>query len=154
MGNGLGVHGRTPQILAPFERYYDYCGTTQSWRMFAGPHFYPSRLEIAVGEENAWQWVEIERRPQVDWLANKLDHYRLRPALYRFGWYQYVEGYDDFRQFAEWIARQAARDFKEARQVRVRLVKRRTPSPEEVRAGAPIEEQPGPELILDLEPHR
>src|SRR5439155_18399047 len=45
----------------PFKRYYEYCGTIQSWRMIAGPHRYPTRLEIDVERDGRWQAVYIQR---------------------------------------------------------------------------------------------
>jgi hypothetical protein len=141
-------------ILAPFEPYYETCGTLQSWRMFAGPHRYPGRLRVDVEEEDMWRPVYVQRDSGHSWLSDKLDHYRFRPVLYRFSWYQYLEGYDDFRQFAAWIAARAAIDFPRATRVRVALDRVRTPSPEEVRKDVRPEGIRDPEVILDLEARR
>jgi hypothetical protein len=138
------------RILAPFGPYYEYCGTVQSWRMFAGPHFYPSRLAIDVRQNDEWRTVFLQRDPHLTWLSSRLDHYRFRPALYRFGWYQYVKGYDDFHHFAEWVARHAAQDYPQADEVRIRLLKLRTRSPEEVREGRSVDEKAGPEELISL----
>jgi hypothetical protein len=142
------------RVLTPFELYYELCGTLQSWRMFAGPHLYPGRLEIDVAELGVWHPVYMQRDPAHAWMAAKLDHYRVRPVLYRFSWYQYVAGYEDFRRFASWIAVQARHDFPHAERVRVALVRARTPSPEEVRQGIHPEEKRDPEVVRDLEARR
>ncbi len=135
------------RVLAPFADYYRLCGTTQSWRLFVGPHRYPSRLHIDVEENGQWRPVFVERDPHHDWLGHWLDHYRFRPIIYRFGWYQYLGG-NDYERFAHWIATQAAPDFPEATRVRVRLCKFRTPTPEEVRAGQEPEGTFGPEALV------
>jgi hypothetical protein len=138
------------RVLAPFEPYYELCGTQQSWRMFAGPHLYPGRLLIDIAEPGAWRPVYVQRDPAHAWLAAKLDHYRVRPVLYRFNWYQYLDGYDDFRQFSAWVALHARQDFPHAERVRVALYRARTPSPEEVRQGIHPEGKRDPEVVLDL----
>ena len=63
-----------------FGYYYGLCGTFQSWRMFAGPHRYPSRLLIDVDEGGTWRPVYVQRDPEHSWLAMQLDHYRMRPC--------------------------------------------------------------------------
>src|SRR5262249_8579107 len=119
----------------PFDEYYALCGTMQSWRMFAGPHRYPTRLEIDVEQDGRWRAVYVQRNPEYDWLRARLDHYRFRPVLYRFGWYHDVPGYADYENFANWVSAHARGDFPAADRVRVRLYKARTASPEETRAG-------------------
>jgi hypothetical protein len=120
-------------ILAPFEPYYDYAGTTQSWRMFVAPHRFPGRLHIEVRRNRVWQTVYVERSPDATWLGRILDHDRMRSAIFRYSWPQYQKTYKDFCQ---WIATQAERDFPDADRVRIRYFKYRTRSPAEVRAGA------------------
>ena len=134
----------------PFKPYYSLCGTTQSWRMFAGPHRYPTRLHIDIEEAGRWRPAYVQRDPRHDWLHALLDHYRFRPLIYRFGWYQHVAGYADYQQFADWVASQARADFPEAERVRVYFFKSRTPSPEETRQGvSPPSEMVG-EVVRDL----
>ena len=120
------------RVLAPFQLYYAYCGTGQSWRMFVAPHRYPTRLHIDLEEHGRWRPLYAERDPRHDWLGRWLDHHRMRSAVFRFGWQEFG---GDYRQFVDWVARRAALDFPAASRVRVYFVKYRTPSPEEVRAG-------------------
>ncbi|MCI0702625.1 MAG: hypothetical protein L0241_16195 [Planctomycetia bacterium] len=120
------------EVLAPFGRYYHYCGTGQSWRMFVAPHRHPSTLHIDIREGGNWRPVYIERAPQHRWLGRVLDSYRFRSVIFRFGWPAY-EG--EFEEFTRWIASRAAHDFPDAESVRVRLYKAPSPSPEEARTG-------------------
>jgi hypothetical protein len=136
-------------VLQPFGPYYTTCGTFQGWRMFVGPHRFPLVLHIDIAEQGQWRPVYIERDSQYRWRSRQLDSYRFRAALFRLGWPGY-EG--ELQRFAQWVARQAAADFPQAEQVRVRFFQRRTPSPEEVRAGAAIAGAFGPSLELPLKP--
>jgi hypothetical protein len=138
------------EALRPFGPYYDYCGTLQSWRMFAGPQRYPSRLCIDIEEGGDWRSVYVKSDPEHAWLATQLDHYRMRPFIYRLSWYRHVPEFPDFDNLARWVAARAARDFPEARRVRVRFFNFRTPSPEEVRAGEPVTGEFEPDVVIDL----
>ncbi len=122
------------RVLEPFNDYYFTCGTIQSWRMFAGPQRYPVRLSIEVREADAWRTVYRQRDPEHAWLADKLDQYRFRPVLYRFGWYRYGGADEGLNGFGRWVARQAGRDFPNAGAIRVALYQQETPSPEQTRA--------------------
>jgi hypothetical protein len=139
------------QVLAPFQPYYDYCGTRQSWRMFVAPHRYPTRLQIEVEEQGQWRPAYIERDPEHAWLGSVLDHHRFRSVVFRFGWPEY-DG--DYQQFVRWVAERAAHDFPAAYQMRVRFFKYRTASPEEVRAGQRPEGQFVHEQVRRLEDFR
>lgn len=119
-------------VLAPFDPYFRYCGTWQSWRMFVAPHRYPARLHIDVQQDGVWRPVYEARSGTYTWRARQLDHDRFRSAIFRYAWPQYRRGY---RQFVTWLTAQARTDFPEARRLRVRFYKARTPSPSEVRDG-------------------
>jgi hypothetical protein len=138
------------EAMKPFDLYYDWCGTSQSWRMFAGPHRYPSRLEIDIDEGGAWRPIYIKSDPQHVWLSGKLDHYRMRPFLYRLSWYRYDVGSSDFDELARWVASRAAHDFPDAGRARVRFFKFHTPSPGEVKSGQPVTGEFVPDVVLDL----
>jgi hypothetical protein len=119
-------------VQAPFEPYYKYCGTYQSWNMFGSAPRTATRLHIDVEENGVWRPVYIERDPEHAWLARWFDHCRFRPVLKRLGAGHYPA---TIPAFADWAARQAARDFPSATRVRVRFFEFRTPAPAEVRAG-------------------
>lgn len=123
----IGVYNA---LKAPFSPYYEYCGTYQTWCMFAGVEHDMTRLEIAVKEGDVWRTVAIERDPDHPWLDGWLSHHRLRPAIDRF-----AQGAPGLEVFAAWLGEQAALDFPNADRVRVRYLLRRIPPPEDMRAG-------------------
>lgn len=125
---------------APFETYQRYTGTWQSWSMFVAPHLFPSRLCIDVrGDESdghaKWRNIYTARSDEHVWRRGQFDHIRMRSAIFRFAWPQYRGQYE---QFADWIADRAAVDFPDAFRVRVRFFRFKSPSPRELRDGAPI----------------
>jgi hypothetical protein len=128
-GRFLDVRDR---ILAPFEPYYQFCGTGQGWRMFVGPNRYPTRLSIDIEELDTWQTIYAERAPHNAWRHSRLDHEHLRTAIFTMAFFK---EYKRFDEFADWIARRAGQAFPRARRVRVRLYEFRTLPPDEVRAG-------------------
>jgi hypothetical protein len=135
-------------VLAPFQPYLEYCGTWQSWKMFVAPHRFPERLEIEVDRGSGWEPVYVARSREHAWMASWLDHDRFRAALFRYAWEQYGK---PRKEFATWVAKQAATAFPDAHQVRVSFVRHKSPSPAEVRSGAPVEEQRELEQIRDLD---
>ena len=124
--------GARRTLLEPFDPYFKYCGTYQSWRMFVAPHRYPSRLVVDLKVEGEWVPLYRGRDPELDWHSEWFDHDRMRSVVFRFGWKSYRRTYN---QFSHWLARQAETEFPEATHLRVRMHKVRTPSPEEVRQG-------------------
>lgn len=115
--------------LAPFQPYYKYAGTVQSWRMFVAPHRYPTRIEVAVREADEWRTVYVARSNEYTWNQRFFDHDRMRAAVFRYGWRSFRSTY---YQFVDHLAREAKRDFPEATALRVRFYKYRTASAEEV----------------------
>ena len=128
-----GVMKVRREALRPMYPYYRNAGTWQSWRMFVAPHRYPSRLHIEIKEAGLWRTVYVARSPESDWRAHQLDHDRFRAALFRYGWGKKYGR--QWRGFGDWIAREAAIDFPEATELRLRFWSYRTRSPEEVREG-------------------
>jgi hypothetical protein len=139
------------RVLSPFRLYYEWCGTGQSWRMFVAPHRYPTRLHIDLEEYGQWRPLYVERDADHNWLGAWLDHHRFRSVIFRLGWQEFA---GDYRQFVNWVARRAARDFPEASRVRVYFIRYRTPTPEEVRKGQRPDEQIDHEAIRRLEEYR
>jgi hypothetical protein len=141
------------ELEAPFADYYAACGTMQSWRMFAGPQRYPIRLEIDVRAAGTWRLVYRQRDPEHSWRAWQLDHYRVRPVLYRFGWYRYGGENEDLNGFVRWLGRRAVADFPDATALRVRFYQQRTPSPAEVRSGHRPEGEYVKDVTVKLKPY-
>lgn len=133
-------------VLAPFQPYYRWCGTWQSWKMFVAPHTHPTALRIEVERGGAWWLAYVERSADADWLARKLDHDRFRSVVFRAGW----PHYQPLRQhLAAWAARQAAADFPDATRVRLSFWKYNTLPAAALAAGA---ETPGRTVLTTVVP--
>jgi hypothetical protein len=144
-----GYEARRETIMAPFVPYFRYCGTWQSWKMFVAPHRYPGRLEIEVDRGSGWEPAFVARSDTHDWLRPWLDHDRFRAATFRYAWDHYR---NTRMQFADFVAKQAARDLPGARRVRVSFVRYRTRSPEEVRSGTPAQEKRDLAVVREVKP--
>jgi hypothetical protein len=120
------------KITEPFQPYREYVGVRQPWVMFVAPQTYPARVEIDLLEGGTWRTLYRERSSEHEWNRRLFDHDRMRSAFFRFAWDRYATSY---REFTEWVARQAARDFPSGVAVRVRMYRSRTPTPEEVKEG-------------------
>jgi hypothetical protein len=129
------MEGRT-RVLSPFQPYYHWAGTWQTWRMFIAPHRYPARLNIDLLFEDGWRTVYVARSDEHTWLRQELDQERMRSAMFRYGWSSYR---NTWREFVDWTALRALEDYPEATRLRARMYKQRTPTPEEARAGTEIE---------------
>lgn len=138
-------------ILEPMYPYFRYTGSWQSWRMFVAPHRYPGRLEIELDSGEGWQPVYVARSGEHDWMRRLLDHDRCRASIFRYAWSHFRRGR---KEFTDWVAVQAARDFPEARRVRTSFVRYRTRSPEEVRAGTPAREERELKNVRNLRDYR
>lgn len=117
-------------LLEPFSPYHRYLGIRQPWTMFAAPHRFPARLEVHIEVDGKWKPVYIARSDEHDWQRTLMDHDRMRAATFRYIWPQYN---GDYRHLANWLAKAAARDFPEAKRARIRWLRRRSPSPKQVR---------------------
>lgn len=138
-------------VLTPFQPYYRYCGTWQSWKMFIAPHRYPSRLHIDVYERGAWAPLYVARSAEHDWHRRQLDHDRMRASIFRYAWRHYRRHY---AKFGRWVAIHVARERPDAEQVRLRFYKYRTATPVEVRSHTEPEGEWTNELLLDLAHYR
>lgn len=118
-------------VVRPFFAYGHYVGVRQPWRMFVAPHRFPTTLEVAIREGGEWRTIFADRSDEHTWRRDLFDHDRMRAAIFRYGWPNYRGVYGEL---ALWISREVARDFPAATEVRVRMLKRRTPSPDEVKA--------------------
>lgn len=137
-GIASGYEGVRSAILDPFEPYFVYCGTWQSWRMFVAPHRYPGRLEIEVDHGEGWEPLYVARSNEHTWHRSQLDHDRARAAIFRYSWKHYRV---HRAAFADWVAHQVMEEDPDARRVRISWMRYRTPSPEEVLAGKEPEEK-------------
>lgn len=138
-------------LVWPFTRYVRFFGLWQTWNLFTAPHRFPSRLEIDLEEDGRFSPLFVARSSEHTWRRAELDDVRLRKAVYLLGWH--TRG-ADVRRFATWVAKEAAKDFPAATRVRVRFFRYKTPTPEQVRAGAPLEGAYRGERVIVLDEHR
>jgi hypothetical protein len=123
------AHERLVEPLTPYART---AGAQQSWRMFVAPDTHPSVLHVEVEEAAGWRTVFRERSPEWRWAGEVLEHYRVRSALFRHAWSPESHSW---AEWVDWLTVKAARDFPRATQLRVSFEQRRTPAPDEMRAG-------------------
>ena len=139
-------------VLDPFRPYHLYFGTWQSWRMFVAPHRYPGRIHIDLqGSDDVWQPLYQSRSSEHDWNRALMDHDRMRSLTFRYSWKPYRF---TWKAFGVWVAKQAAVDFPEAKRVRLQVLKYRTLTPEETRAGAEIDGKLEQALTYTLDKYR
>jgi hypothetical protein len=119
-------------VLAPFQPYYRYVGTYQSWKMFVAPHRFPTRTEIAVDRGAGFEVVYLARDPELTWNATWFDHDRFRSVLFRMGWPHFKQ---QRRHLVDFVAKRAAADFPDALRVRVAFLRSETPTPAQTAAG-------------------
>ena len=128
MGLRGGYERGRAKILEPFQPYYRYLGTWQSWRMFVAPHRYPARSRSSsIGGRGGSRLRRPILRARLDAAVD--DHDRLRAATFRYGWATTAAIGSSSPTGSPGGA---AVDFPEARRVRVSFVRHRTPSPAEV----------------------
>ena len=135
-------------LARPFAAYAEVLGVRQPWRMFVAPHRFPTSLAVDLEEGGEWRTIYADRSREHTWREAIFANDRTRAAIFRYGWPRYRRTYEGF---ALWIAEAAARDFPAATRARVRMVRRRTPTPEEVRAGRIPRGENQQELIFELE---
>lgn len=148
-GFAQGFMGLRREVLGPLAPYYTHFGTYQSWRMFVAPHRNPGNLEIRVREDGDWRTVHLARDRAANWLASPLDHHRYRSAIFRYAWGRKLSA--AYLALCRWVARRAAVDFPEADAVEIRFRRYTSLSPEQVRAGQPIEWTPFRSKVHDLD---
>ena len=119
-------------VLTPFEPYYRYAGTAQSWKMFVAPHRYPTRLHIDVDRGEGWVPLYVGRSDEFDWHREQFDHDRMRSVMFRYGWPQYRRNYG---RFTKWVGRQVKEEDPTALKIRTRFFKYRTLGPEDTLNG-------------------
>lgn len=118
--------------LKPFKPYARYLGAGQAWQLFVAPQVFTSTVTLDVEVDGAWRTVFADNDPAHRWNAAKLEHDRVQSMFF---WFGFQERRKDRASFAAWAAREAARDFPGATRVRMRVLRTKTPSVEEARAG-------------------
>jgi hypothetical protein len=119
-------------ITAPFTQYSRWTGTIQGWAMFAAPQKYPAELHIDILEGGTWRPIYRPHSAEHDFWGARFRHNRMRKQLGRFARTFHSDTYD---RLAQYVAREAALAYPQARAIRVQLWRYETLSPEAVRAG-------------------
>jgi len=124
--------------MAPFRPWLRYTGTEQAWQMFVAPHRHPTRMQLQVHkpgtEEEGWETVFEERSETYTWRAERFSSERLRASIFRWGWPNYQTAW---KQACKVFADELFVERADIDQVRCRMFRRSSPSPEQVRSGSP-----------------
>jgi len=107
------------RVLTPVRPYAQYLGVKQGWRMFSQINPAPRRLEIDLFEGGIWRPIYVARDPELAWMADLMDHERMRGFTNAFSW---GKQRPRFRRFSAWLASRAAADFPEATKLKTRMV--------------------------------
>lgn len=121
---------RTRALLtAPFAPYAHLA--PQGWGMFKAPPLEPSQLAVDVqADGGVFRTVHLTGSTEHDYLSDTLGNNRFRKQIGRTGRDPKL-----LAQIAEWVARQAFRDFPDAARVRVRVIRLKSLPPDRRRAG-------------------
>ena len=92
--------------LSPFEPYYQWAGTRQSWRMMALVNRRPARLVVKVDGEVVYRTGD----PTARWLAETIEASRTRGIVIKYSWKMNRK---DYRRFVAWLGQRAREDFGE-----------------------------------------
>lgn len=102
-------------------------GIAQGWRMFSNPQTHPARLHIDVDRGAGFETLYVSRSETYTWNRRQFDHNRMRKLVGRIA----RKGRDrTYNQFVDWVAQEVKREILDARRVRVRLYRWKTPGTE------------------------
>lgn len=133
--------------LAPFKPYARYLGAGQAWQLFVAPQIFTSTATIDVEEDGVWRTVFADNDARFRWNARKLEYDRVQSLFF---WFGFQDRSKEWRLFAEWTAREVARDFPAATRVRLRMLRTKTPSIDDVRAGVEHDAKYDKEVVVDV----
>ena len=91
-------------VLEPFQPYYRWAGTRQSWRMMALINRRPARLVVRVDGEVVYRTGD----PSARWLAETIEASRTRGIVIKYSWKMNRK---DYRRFVAWLGERAREDF-------------------------------------------
>lgn len=124
-------------VRAPFVPYADLTGAEQSWLMFGSVKDRVAVLEIEVRSGEGWRPIFVGRSATHAWRRSFWDQERMRTLVFNFGLRRGKTTLWD--PMVEWVAREVADDFPDARAVRVQMRRGRVPAPEELRRTGALE---------------
>ncbi len=140
---------RAERIFAPYARY---AGVKQSWRMFSSSGARGSRIEMWLREGGTWRPLYVTLDPEARWRADLWEDGRVRGAIKTLAAERFERWWTALARSA---ARRAAADFPDAEAFRLQRVPLRFPTPEQLAAGARVEErEPVGRVDVELTPLR
>lgn len=112
------------ELLAPMRPLHDLMGVGQGWGFFAVPVTHPRRLEVYAIDGDTERLIYRRLDPRHSWRAAWFSDRHVR------GVYDSIRGRKPtYRRFVATVAEMAFEDFPNADEVRVQLVRSRTPHP-------------------------
>jgi hypothetical protein len=124
--------------LRPVHPYLRITGTDQPWRMFVGPDRFPPRFQVQFRRAADPDFVTLyeDRSEQYDWHEEFFRQERVRSYTYRYAWPEY---WGPEQQHCRYLSRLIFEEKPDAVAVRCRFFRQKTPSANQVLAGAPLE---------------
>ena len=122
-------------IVAPFEVYQEYTGVRQRWLMFSNPQSHTVYVHLELRRGAAFEPLYVSRSSEFSWRRRQLDHHRVRKLLE--GVARPTEQ-ELWQEFGLWAARQAARDYPQALELRIWQERYAIPEPGRPNAPSPV----------------
>lgn len=133
---------------APFTPWLELTHTRQSWKMFVAPHRFPTRFQLSVASgRGEWTVVYEERSETATWRRERFGNERVRASVFAWGW---PAARTKWKSACLGFARDLFVERPDVDRVRCRFAKVTSPSPEQVRADAPVAEK----WVLPIEVRR
>lgn len=110
-------------LLAPFWMLAPQLGFNQGWPMFSNPQTVPARLWVELDSGAGFEPLYVTGSAEHTWQRRFFEHHRIRKVVGRLN---RDEVHADYEALGRWLARRAARQYPDARQLRLRLYTWRT----------------------------
>lgn len=118
------------QVISPFYQYVSWTGCDQPWRMFVGPHLYPSKLQVQALKKGTWETLYEERSPEFRWHEDLFAQERMRSQIFRWALPNFG---NEYQAGCTYLANLAVSEDASLESVRCRFWHVRSASPQEVR---------------------
>lgn len=112
--------------LEPLAWVTDQLGFAQGWRMFSNPQTSPSRLWVELDQGDGFTPLFVVGSQRYTWHGEFFGHHRIRKLLGRIG--RAGRG-PEYNELGRWLAREAAREFPDAKTLRVSMYTWKTEPP-------------------------
>ncbi|TNE90442.1 MAG: hypothetical protein EP330_08075 [Deltaproteobacteria bacterium] len=131
VGGGLWLDA-VHQTASLRRSYGSYLGPKQGWAMFSAVGHATGRTQIEVLEDGRWRPIYIERSPHADWRRRTFDHYRWRETFLMTSLDRHQRL---FATTGDWLVAEVLRTHPEAKGARVRRMRAKLLTAEEIREG-------------------